>query len=77
MGSQTDSLCQASHMLTLGQDRALVAMDLLDRPASSAGSFFARVACTDQCLDITGPQPAVDLDLKLSKARPIAPDGSP
>jgi len=62
-------------VLTLGEDRALVAVDLLNRPACAGGSFVGRGTGPDQGLDIARPEPAVDLDLQLPQAWPIAPDG--
>ena len=64
-------------MLAFGEDRSLVAVDLLDRPPGTSGGFFGGGSRPDQRLDIAGPQTAVDLDLKLAQTGSVAPDGSP
>ena len=64
-------------MLTLGEDRALVTVDLLDRPARPFGSLIGGGTGADQSLDIAWTKPAVDLDLELAQAWAITTDRGP
>jgi hypothetical protein len=64
-------------VLTFGQDRALVAVDLLDRPSGAFGGLLCGGAGPDQGLDIARAQATVALRLEASQARPIMPDRCP
>ena len=64
---------QAGDVLALGQDRALVAVDLLDGPAGTLGDLLGRHAGPDHRLDVLGAQAAGDLDLELAEPRTVAP----
>jgi hypothetical protein len=61
-------------MLTFGEDRALVAVDLVDRPACPGRGLLGGGSCADEGLHIAGSQATVDLDLELSQPWPIVAD---
>ena len=62
-------------MLALGEDRALVATYLVDRPAGALGHLLGGGAGTDQGLDVAGAKARVGLDLLLAEPGPVVADG--
>ncbi len=62
-------------MLTLGEDRAFVAVHLLHAPAGAVGDLLGGGSGADQGLHVAGAHAAVDLDLELAQAGPVTAHG--
>ena len=75
--AQPDLAGEPGDVLALGEDRALVAVHLLDRPAGALGDLLGGQAGADHRLDVLGPQATGDLDLELAEPRPVAPRRGP
>ena len=73
--AQAHGAGQARDVLTLGEDRAFVATDLLDRPAGPVRDLLRREAATDQGLHLAGTHATVDLDLQLTEPWPVTTGG--
>ena len=74
--AQRDGAGQPGDVLALGQDRALVAADLLDRPPRALSDLLGGRAGTDQGLDLAGAHAAVHFDLELAQTGAVPSGGS-
>src|SRR5690606_28251720 len=63
------------HPAALGEDGALVALDVLHGQAGGLRDLHGRGPGADARLDLLGPQPCTGAD--LLELGPVAPDGSP
>ncbi len=64
-------------MLALGQDRAFVAADPVQRPAAALGDLLGARAGPDLGLHLARPEVAGHLDLELAQVGAVAAHGSP
>ncbi|OPZ53816.1 MAG: hypothetical protein BWY91_01810 [bacterium ADurb.BinA028] len=68
---------EAGDILPLGEDRAFVLVDLLDRPPGALGDLIGGHPRPDHRLHVAWSHAALDLDLQLSQPRTVTAGRSP
>ncbi|MDN5789893.1 MAG: hypothetical protein L0H25_03360 [Micrococcales bacterium] len=64
---------ETGDVLALGEDRPLVAVDLLDAPPGTIGHLVGAQTRPDHGLDVPGPRHALHLDLQLPHVGAVPP----